>query len=196
MTERVPMLDPDDAVAAGADAGVHEVFARLNIFRTLLHHPDVAGAVQTLLATLLGGRLDARLRELIILRLGWATRSEYEWSQHWRVARFVGLTDAEIVAVRDWHDAPTGVFGEADRAVLAAVDETLADGTVGEETWARLSRHLPFDAERIEVVAAIGTWVMISSVVRSLAVPLDADLEPWAPDGVTPSDVRNQRSEA
>lgn len=196
MTERIPMLDVDAAVAAGSAAGVHEVFAKLNVFRTLLHNPQVAAAVQALLSTLLGGQLDARLRELIILRLGWVTASEYEWSQHWRVARYVGLTDAEIVAVRDWRGSPRGVFGEADRCVLAAVDETCTAGTIGEETWACLGRLLPSDAERIEVIAAIGTWRMISSVVRSLEIPLDDDLERWAPDGVAPEKSDQSKEES
>lgn len=190
MTERVPMLDVDAAVEVGAGAGVHEILAKLNIFRALLHHPEVARAVQALLATLLGGRLDARLRELIILRLGWVTASEYEWSQHWRVARYVGLTDAEIVAVRDWPNATAGLFDETDRCVLAAVDETCSTGTIDAETWARLSRLVPSDAERIEVVAAIGTWRLISSVVRSLEIPLDPDLDSWAPDGVSPTSTQ------
>jgi hypothetical protein len=33
------------------------------------------------------GKLDPRLRELVIMRIGWLTASDYEWTQHWRVAQ-------------------------------------------------------------------------------------------------------------
>lgn len=182
---RVPMLDEGTAAVLAAEHGIPDALARLSIFRVLLHRPRLAKAVaDTLLSLLFGGELDDRLRELVIMRTGWVTGSVYEWTQHWRIALDFGCTEDDLLAVRDWrtHDG----FGEAERLVLAATDRCLAGGAVEEETVAELRRHLGDDAT-IELVAAIGTWSMISTLLRSLDVPLEDGVEAWPPDGTRPT---------
>lgn len=182
---RVPLLTAEAAREVAERAGVHSQLAELNIFRALLHQPDVAKCVNDLLLTLLmRGGLDARLRELVIMRLGWATAADYEWTQHWRVATQLGIPEEDLLAVRHWRDSPR--FGATERAVLAAVDETLEDGAISRETFAACERQLGGPAVLVELVAAIATWQMISSLVRSLAVPLEAGVASWPPDGETP----------
>jgi len=62
-------------------------FAELSVFQIALKDPVVAEAMAGLLVALLeNGRLDPRLRELAIMRIGWTTNSVYEWTQHWRIA--------------------------------------------------------------------------------------------------------------
>ena len=86
---RIPMLSVDEASAIAAREGLPEIMAPLSVFRVLLRHPDLARALGGLLKMLLleGNHLDGRLRELIIMRIGWLTGSNYEWTQHWRFAR-------------------------------------------------------------------------------------------------------------
>jgi alkylhydroperoxidase family enzyme len=183
---RLPLLSLDEARAAAEAAGVPDYMARLNIFRVLLRHPKLARAVHDLLATLLwDGRLDVRLRELVIMRIGWVTRSEYEWAQHWRVALGLGVSEDDVLAVRDW-DQHEG-FGPAERAVLGATDEALSTGMVSRETWAACEDALGDDAEvLLELVGAIGTWTLVSGLLRTLEVPLEDDLTSWPPDGRQP----------
>ena len=182
---RIGLLPAADAQAVAASAGVLPRMAELSIFRILLHRPGAAKAVQDLLVALLfRGQLDARLRELLIMRIGWATGSVYEWTQHWRVARDLDIPAEDLLAVRDWQTS--GRLDARDRAVLAATDETLADGRISDATWREVCSHLASDAERVELVAAIGCWRMISSVLRSLAVPLEDGVAAWPPDGVAP----------
>lgn len=77
------MLSADAAAAAAEKVGVPAQLARLNIFRVLLLQPNAAKAVSDLLLELLSGRaLDHRLRELVIMRVGWVSASDYEWTQH------------------------------------------------------------------------------------------------------------------
>jgi len=183
---RVDLLSPDQAKAAASVAGVSEQMAPLSVFRVLLRHPDVAEELASTLTTLLfrGNRLDARLRELIIMRIGWRTGSVYEWTQHWRVARGLGVPAVDLPATRDWQGAPN--LTEADRAVLQATDDTLDDGMIGDATWEACCRHLATDAERIELVVAIGNWTMFSQILKSLRVPLEDGVEAWPPDGRAP----------
>jgi alkylhydroperoxidase family enzyme len=183
---RVDPLPRDDAVAAAEEAGVPTLFADLNVFRVLLRHPKLAKPINDLLlALLVRPALDARLRELVIMRLGWSTGSVYEWTQHWPIALRSNLTEDEVLAVRDW--AAADGFGPAERAVLAATDETLRDGRISDDTWAACAQHLGDDATRLELVTAIGLWRMIAGLLRTLDVPLEDGVEPWPPDGRAPT---------
>ncbi len=185
---RVPLLAKEAASKAAGQVGVLPQMAELNVFRALLHQPTVAKAVQDLLISLLfRGSLDARLRELVIMRLGWQTGSVYEWTQHWKVAVELGVSEEDLLAVRDWTTSDR--FSDADRAVLTATDETLQAGAISPETWAALEREIgdPNDPTvLIELVAAIGTWRMIASVLRSLEIPLEDGVALWPPDGKIP----------
>ena len=187
MTEaRVPRLSADDAKAAAIEAGLPEFMAELSIFQVLLRHPRVARAVNDLLVSMLWkGALDSRLRELLIMRIGWLTASDYEWTQHWRIAGGVGISADDLLGVRDWrgHDS----FDARERAVLAATDEVVRDGAISADTWAMCERELgPNPTVLIELVTAIGTWRMISSLLNSLQVPLEDGVESWPPDGRPP----------
>lgn len=182
---RIPRLSVDAATAAAEAAGIPTMMAPLNVFRMLLHHPPLAKALSDLLSTLLWqAKLDPRLRELVIMRLGWATGSVYEWTQHWRIARQVGMSEAAILGVRDWKSHVN--YGPADRAVLAATDETMATGVISAATWAECERHIGGVEQLLELVVAIGNWRLFSSMLRSLEVPLEDGVAPWPPDGIKP----------
>ena len=183
---RVRRLDADETKRVGAEAGVSETMAELAVFQVLFNDPPVAAALSGLLITLLSkGRLDVRLRELVIMRIGWVTGSEYEWTQHWRVARLLGVDAEEILAVRDWRSSNR--LGPAERAVLAATDETLANGRISEPTWADCAAARGNDdAQLVELVIAIGNWRLFSSLLLSLDVPLEDGVDPWPPDGLRP----------
>src|ERR1700756_213192 len=126
-TARVPGLPLGEAKAAAAEAAVPNYRAELSIFQVLLNHPQLARALNDLLATMLWhGALDSRLRELVIMRIGWLTACDYGWTHHWRVPGGLGVAAEDLLGVRDWsaHDG----FGAPERAVLAATDDVLRDG--------------------------------------------------------------------
>jgi alkylhydroperoxidase family enzyme len=184
--ERIGMLDVDEARRRATERGIPEDMAELSVFRIALHQPGVAAGLNGMLRELLWrGVLDARLRELIIMRIGWATGSVYEWTQHWRVARLLDVPERDLLAVRDWERADH--FGPQERAVLAATDETLRDGTISDPTWAACRSAFGEDpAVLVELVAAIGNWRLFSALLQSLDVPLEDGVEPWPPDGSVP----------
>lgn len=185
-TARVPGLPLGEAKAAADEAAVPDYMAELSIFQVLLNHPQLARAVNDLLATMLWhGSLDARLRELVIMRIGWLTACEYEWTQHWRVATRLGVTAEDLVGVRDWqqHDG----FGPAERAVLAATDDVVRDGAVSTQSWAACERELRSDKTiLLELVTVISAWRMVASMLQSLDVPLEDGVAGWPPDGRAP----------
>lgn len=79
---RIPRLDAATAKAMATEHGLPEFLGDLSVFQIALRNPRVATALNGMLHNLLmKGELDGRLRELIILRIGWATGSVYEWTQ-------------------------------------------------------------------------------------------------------------------
>ena len=185
-TARVPLLPIDQAKAAADEAGVPDYMAELSIFQMLLNHPKLAGTFNDMLATLLWhGSLAPRLRELAIMRIGWLTGCNYEWTQHWRVASRLGVPAEDLLGVRDWQGY--NGFGPAERAVLAATDDVVRDGVVSAASWAACERELQGDATvLIELVTAIGAWRMVASILQSLQVPLEEGVAGWPPDGKSP----------
>ncbi len=183
---RVPLLPLDEAKAAADEAGVPDYMAELSIFQMLLNHPQLARTLNDLLATMLWhGALDSRLRELVIMRIGWLTACDYEWTQHWRVASGLGVSADDLLGVRDWPSYDG--FGAVERAVLAATDDVVRDGAVSAESWAACERELDCDRTTlIELVTAIGAWRMVASILHSLKVPLEEGVSSWPPDGRSP----------
>jgi len=184
---RVELLPLDQAADIAAEAGVPPELVDRNLFRVLLHRPQVAKAINDLLyAQLFGAALDGRLRELIIMRIGWVTGCDYEWTQHWVVAQQAfGCSPDDLLAVRNWRQAQR--FGAAERAVLTATDETLASGALSAQTWALCRRHLGSKEACLEVATVIATWHLISQKARSLAIPVEEGVASWPPDGVAPA---------
>lgn len=182
MTCRIELLTADAAKKAAEEVDLPAPFVDLNVFRLLLHRPRTAKAMSDLLLSLLfGGDLDDRLRELIIMRIGWATGSDYEWTQHWTIAleRF-GCSEEDLLSLRDWRAA--SCFGEVEQVVLSAVDEILDTGTLAKKSFSRCVELLGNNSS-IELVAAVGTWSMISKLARSLEIPLEEGVASWPPDG-------------
>ena len=163
--------------------GLPATIGETNLFRVLLHHPPLAKALAGLVSQLIGEpTLDPRLRELAVMRVAWRSGSVSQWSNHWHVGMRVGLAEDDIAAVRDWHQSDR--FGGDERAVLAATDETIDVGRVGDETSACAA--VLSDAALGDLVVAIGHAQLYAGVLRTFDVPLDARRDPWPPDGRAP----------
>ncbi len=186
---RIEMLSADDSLEVAKSLDMYEPIAQLNIFRVLLHRPKTAKAISDLLLSLLfESEIGHRRRELIIMRIGWVTGSEYEWTQHWPLAQeMFECRAAELLALRDWTNADC--FDDTDRAVLTATDELLETGALADPTWQACFRALGRDAA-IDMVTAIGTWLLISKVARGLRIPLEEGVEGWPPDGLVPPSAK------
>ena len=185
MARRVEYVSVEEARSLGRDIGIGEAQASRSAFRMLANHPDLVKHVYGLL-TMLSSRnkLPTRLRELIIMRLAWKARSEYAWFQHYRIGTQAGITPDEMLAVRDWKKS--NLFGPAERAVLAAADDTTEHGMISDEVWAQCARELKEPAELVEMVVAIGNWTMFAQLLRSLEVEIEEGARPWPPDGKAP----------
>lgn len=79
-----------------------------NVFRMVANAPaGLQGFVQLAGSILLQSEFDPRQREMAILRIAQITRSNYEWEQHVRIARQVGVPDEVIRDIRLSEEALT-----------------------------------------------------------------------------------------
>ncbi|SEP39612.1 carboxymuconolactone decarboxylase family protein [Amycolatopsis saalfeldensis] len=151
----------------------HRQLARIGadtVIQVLAHHPALMDASSQLGGFLLGkGKLDARTRELAILRVALRCEAPYEWANHVPAALGGGATPAEIDALSD----PTASWPPADDAVLRAVDEVCQDAFVSDHTWADLSATRD-DPELLELLFLIGYYRMMAGFLNSVGVEVKA----------------------
>jgi 4-carboxymuconolactone decarboxylase len=143
----------------------------LNIYRTVARHPGLAKRWLVFGSHVLGkSTLDARTRELLILRTGWLCQSEYEWGQHSRIGKAAGLTDDEIKRIAKGPDAPG--WSDFDRTLLQAADELHEDSFISDATWRALSARYG-DQELLDLIFAVGQYTLVSMALNSLGVQLE-----------------------
>ena len=171
---RIAPLAPEDFDDNQADAmslaGGLGLGGTVNIFRTLVRHPGLFRKWMPFGGKLLSGRLPARERELLILRIGWLCRSEYEWAQHVVVGRSAGLTDMEIERIKYGPDAAG--WEPFDAVLLRAADELKNDSCITDETWASLAERYD-DRQLIEVTMVVGHYILVSGTLNSLGVAIE-----------------------
>ena len=140
----------------------------LNIFLTLAKNEPLFTSFMHLGGYLLGKRfgVERRERELVILRVGWRSGSDYEFGQHTVIGKQVGLTDDEIARLaRDGLDG----WSDDDAALLAFADELCADNDVSDATWARLSKRWS-DEQLMDLLVLAGFYRLVSGFLRSVRV--------------------------
>ena len=173
-----PQLDPiprdewTDEVRELLDPG-GEGGPVLNLYATLARHPVFyrPRAVQSAYIRL-GSTLSARAREILILRIGWLCGSEYEWAQHVRAARRIGMSDDEIRRIV----AGAAVLGwdPLEAALVRATDELYRDDTISDATWQTLSESYG-TPELIDVVITVAGYRMVSIALNSIGTELEPD---------------------
>src|SRR6202140_3070269 len=106
MTLRVPMVSLEHARELGDAMGMPARRTQSEAFRVLANNPGVARVAYSQLIQLLeNNKFDTRLRELMIMRIGWVTGSAYEWTQHWAGATAAGVPPGEVLGRRDWGES-------------------------------------------------------------------------------------------
>jgi alkylhydroperoxidase family enzyme len=159
-------------VLEGSSGGTEEP---MHIFTTLARAPgELFRRWLGFGGALLGGTLPARLREIVILRTAYRFDGRYEWAQHIQLAERVGVSLPEISALGA--DLSSADWSPLERAALDAVDETADQGAVSDATWSVLAGSLN-DGELIELLVLIAHYLMLTTVLRSLRVPLEPRAE-------------------
>ena len=171
MTPRIPPVPAAEwtdamrdlfAVFEGPEA--REKGSRFKGIMMLANHPELANAWLSYNVFLSKNlTLPQRLVELLILRIAWNYKSEYEWTQHTVIAEPLGIGEAQLEAIKQ---GPSAAFwGELDRLCLQAVDDLCSEAQVGDATWDGLAKQLD-KKQLLELLFVTGTYALAEGRVR------------------------------
>jgi alkylhydroperoxidase family enzyme len=121
-----------------------------------------------------GSKLAADLKEIAILRAGYHAEASYEYIQHESMARGIGMSDAVLAAVKKGGKHP-GVLSDIQQAVMDFADEVIVDVRVSDATLANIRKHLS-DQLVVDLIFLIGFYMMVSRLLETTGVPLDAQM--------------------
>ena len=159
--------------AAAFSGGAENILLTMAKYPGLLHR--FSGMIGKLLA---GGKVPPRERELVILRVAWRCRSEYEWGQHVRMGRAAGLSEDEIQRIASDDSA----WSPEDDVLIRAADELIVEHCVGPVTWKALAGRYD-EQQLIEFVIVIGAYVMVAGFLNSLEIEREPGLEGFPGNG-------------
>jgi len=170
---RLPYVDPATAPEKVRDT-LGRLAAPLLIFRMMAHAETNFRSLVRFGGDILGKQqLDAKLRELAILRVANLSQARYEWVQHVPIAKAAGATDQQVAAL-ERGDAAASCFDAREQLVLRFTDELVRDVRVSDATFAAASKEFP-PREIVEIILAVGFYMMIARLLETTAVDLEAD---------------------
>ena len=147
----------------------------LNIFATFAHHPKLLRRWLVFGNHVLSkSTLPARERELVILRIGWLCRAEYEWGQHVVIGKQSGLSDEEIRRITEGPEALG--WPPLDRVLLRATDELHTDAFIADATWGALCEQYN-PQQLMDLVFTVGQYNMVSMALNTLGVQLEPGVD-------------------
>lgn len=148
------------------------------ILSTLLQHPPLAKAFLPFGRYLLvDSTLDERCRELIILRVTWLWRCEYEWAHHSMSALGSRLfSEVEVERVKQpVLSLAESEWREQEALLLLAVDELRECSNIKTETWQALSRHYSRQ-QLMDIVFTVGGYALSGMFMNAFGIPLKEDM--------------------
>jgi alkylhydroperoxidase family enzyme len=172
---RLPYVDP-----ATAPERVREtlagVAAPLKIFNMMAHAESNLRSLLRLGGTILSKQqLSGRLRELAVLRVAKLSGARYEWQQHVPIGQAAGITEAQTVAL-DAGNIDAACFDRRERLVLRFTDEVVRDVRASDDTFAQMRRQFS-PREIVELILAVGYYMMIARLLETTGVDLEPDAE-------------------
>ena len=108
----------------------------------------------------------------------WNCRSEYEWAQHVPFAERAGLSAAEIRGIASGATDPIW-SEESDRNLIRTADQLHRETMLDDEIWGALSQRYTTQ-QLMDIVFTVGQYRLVSSVLNTLCIQLDAYLAPFA----------------
>lgn len=186
MQPKIPLPTDDEL-----EPGQREILASLpplNVFRMVAGARRAVRPFLGLGAAVLNGPLDARRREIAVLRVAHATNARYEWVQHEQLGRGVGVTDGEIEAIRT--EEPVSSLDEESNLICRVADEVTRDVRLSDDALEQIvDRYGPREAS--ELILLVSYYNMVSRFLESTRVEVED--EPLL-EGTTPSSMRRPPS--
>ena len=171
MTVKVPLPRDEEL-----PEDVRKILAQIppiHIFRMVANAPASLQPFLDLAASvLIHSEFDARKREIAILRVAHVTKSHYEWTQHVRLGRNLGVSDEEIGAIGV--EGPVTGLDEEGRLLCRVAEEISRDVRLSDEALAAiLDRYGRRGAS--ELIFCCSYFNMVSRFLESTRVELESE---------------------
>lgn len=142
-----------------------------NVFRMLMHTPDVAQGFLAMTDVLRShNALPVPLREIAILRVGHRYEAPYEVHHHRRIGRAGGISEAAISAAETGAATP-GITAD-DMLVLQLTDELLDEHGLSDASRARALARFSL-TQLADLVLTVGHYQQVCIFLNTFAVPIE-----------------------
>lgn len=139
-------------------------------FNAMLHNPAIGSPLARLGEALrYGGRLPARARELAILTVAAAYRSEFEWYAHAPIAESLGVEAAVVADIRGGRRPR--LEDAAEQATVDVVRAVLGREDLDDAAYARAAALVGEDG-LVELTTLVGYYGILATQLRLFRVPL------------------------
>ena len=178
MPARIPLPTDDELTPEHL-----EMLAKLpplNVFRMVAGTQRGLRPFLQLGSAVLSSSLDARRREIAVLRVAHATGASYERAQHERLARHAGVSDEEINAIAT-EESVSSLDPEAN-LICRVADEVSRNVRLSDHTLEEIiDRYGPREAA--ELILLVSYYNMVSRFLESTRVELEAEPPAgWPPE--------------
>jgi alkylhydroperoxidase family enzyme len=145
----------------------------LNLFRMLGNAPaSFQPFLDIAMSVLMRSELDAYRREIAVLRVAHVTRSDYEWTQHVRLASGMGMDDETIRKIAC--DGPVTTLDEEGNLLCRVADEVSRDVRLSDAALEQiLARYGTRQAT--ELILCCAYFNMLSRFLESTRVGLESE---------------------
>ena len=152
----------------------------MHLLGSLAHYPALAKAFLTFNSHVAASStLLPREREILILRLAWLRKAEYEYYQHVVLGLRAGLTEDEIEKIRIGPNAEGWSPEDAD--LVRVSDELHSSAEITEDTWARLSECYS-QQQIMDMVFLVGCYDVVAMASKSFGTTSEPDTGALAAD--------------
>ncbi len=163
---RLPYLEPDQVAPEYRDM----LKRNTNLHKLLVNSPDMAKAFNGIGNFIrFKSKLDARLRELAILQVGWMEKSEYEFTHHVKIGKEFGVTDADIQALMDETAGKPSKLEPPVRAILKGAREMVRDLGMSDATFAEIRKDLS-NEHMTDLVLTIAFYCAVVRVLATMKI--------------------------
>ena len=144
----------------------------LNIFRMMSNAETNFVPLIRLGGAILGKqKLDAKLRELVILHVANIEGGEYEWVQHVPIAISTGATQAQVDALK--RSAIDGSNFSALEQLAFRFTEQVVNKVRADESVVRDLMKMISPREIVEMIITIGMYMMVARLTETTRTDLD-----------------------
>jgi 4-carboxymuconolactone decarboxylase len=152
--------------------------ANVSLLMAAASGPVYRGLGQLGSALIRGSPLPPKLRELAILRVGYISRSAYEVFQHEALARHIGMDEAQIDAIRAG-DGASPALGQAERDVMAFVEDIVVNVRASDATLAAVRQHLDI-SQLVDLIVVTGYYMTVCRLLETSGIEIEEEPIDWS----------------